>query len=491
MKDSTVFSFLCDFEFTSKILKRVQESWQKLYTDLTTGSKLLIENSLSSIGDDLMYINDLIEHVEELSTEISSKFLSFSVPWVISKINDVLNIGETFTPVGWVLNCILENIKVSSILDVLVTGLFAGKISEKVKGYMFEGALHNNQFGYFTEETEVIENTVKHQVLSLLNEPYSATALLLILNKIVSNSAISKRTLFECALLPKDEIKTQTLLRKVLQDKVEYVTDPLLSEFLIQLTLGEQSTFNSLLAGRIIKTCRLHPEDKYMPDFQNNLNSQIIIIISSLLEHLASEKLQELVIEAFESESLSIKKIKIDDKVEYPVEILNNSEILIPLLYRLPISKKEIYHWNFSKLFVLNLFENLIFGVEKFKDSEQMISEATEKSGAVKIECEGGEGIKITDFDLHVFAKTGVKKIKLRNVEVMLDHKSPLAFTLISQEGNLSLNAKMRFWDDELCKNSKKIIEMKRKESKSKEMAMIREFLVKEKSKRTASSNSF
>jgi hypothetical protein len=49
----------------------------------------------------------------------------------------------------------------------------------------------------------------------------------------------------------------------------------------------------------------------------------------------------------------------------------------------------------------------------------------------------------------------------------------------------------MKFLDEELCKNSKKIIEVKRKESKSKEMTLIKEFLLKEKAKRTAFSNSF
>jgi hypothetical protein len=351
--------------------------------------------------------------------------------------------------------------------------------------------VHNNQFDYFTEESEIIENTVKHQVLSLLNEPYSATALLLVVNKIVLNPAISKRTLYDCALLPKDEVKTQTLLRKILQDKVEYRSEPLLSEFLMQIVLGEHSSFNTLLAGRVISVCRLHPEDKYMQGLQNDLNTQIIIIISSLLELLAGEKLQELVLEAFEIESLSIKKFKIQDQIDYPVEILNNSHLLVPLNYRLPISKKEIYHWNFSKLFILNLFENLMFGLDRFKDSQQMIQDLTEKAGTVNIECAGGEGIKISDFELHVFTKAGVKKVMLRNVEVMMDLKSPFAFDIVSHEGNCSLNTKMRFWDEELCKNSKKIIEMKRKESKSKEMAMIREFLVKEKSKRTAFSNSF
>jgi hypothetical protein len=412
VKDSRIFSFLSNFEFTSKILKKIMENWQKLYIDLTCGDKLLIENSLSAISDDLMYLNDLMEHVEELVSEISNKFLSLAVPWIIKRIAEVLENGDSFVPVGWVLNCVLDNIRVACVLDVLVTSLFSGKISEKVKGYMIEDTLHNNQFDYFIEENEDVENTVKHQVISLLNEPYSATALLLIINKIVTSSGISKRTLYECALLPKDEIKTQMLIRKVLQDKVEYMTDPLLSEFLMQIFLGEQSTFNTILSGRILTLCRLHPEEKYMQVFQNNTNTQIIIILSTLLDLLTSEKFQEIVLEAFEIESESLKSLKLDSRVEYPVEILNNIESLIPLNYRLPISRKEVYHWNFSKLFTLNLFENLIFGVEKFKNIEELIMEATSKNGVVNIECEQGEGIKIDDFNLTVFIKTGVKAVK-------------------------------------------------------------------------------
>lgn len=485
VSDNTIFNFLCEFKFTSKILKNLIDSWQKLYNDLPSGDNLLIESELSNISDDLMYINDLMEHVEELNSDISSKFLNTCIPWVIKKVSDVLNIGENFTPVGWIINSILDNIKANSILDVLVAGLFCSKITEKIVAYMQEDTVQNNQFDYF-DEGRVIDNTVKHQMVSLLNDPYCATTVLLIINSIISNIFISKRILYECRLLPKDELKTQTLIRKVLQDKSEYKSDALVAEFLMQILLREQSPFNVFLSSRIITLCRLHPEEKYMSSLHDEIKSQTLIILAQILEKIESENLKEHVLEAFENETEYVNSLKIENKIEFPIEFLINKQNLMPILYRMPISKKEFYHWSFCRLFLLNYCESEVFGCEKFQGIEGLIKQEISQSGFLVIECQQGDYLNVDDFNLKIVKNGAEKVMKLRNVEIMMNSKAGNVLNFIAGGGKVQFSGKMEFEDGEICKATKNVIEKKRKESKNREVELIKRFLLDEKCKRVS-----
>ena len=484
VSNPSIFSFLYEFKFTSKILKKLIDSWEKLYIDLPADDNLLVENELSGISDDLLYINDLIEHVEELNSDICSKFLNTCIPWVIRKVSDVLNIGENFAPVGWVISSILDNIKACSIIDVLVAGLLSSKISEKIVAYMQEDTVQNNQFDYFDEGREV-DNTVKHQMISLLNDPYCATTVLLIINNVVSNLAVSKRILYECCFLPKDELKTQILLHKVLQDKIEYTSDALVAEFLMQILLGEQSTFNVLLSGRIIALCRLHPEEKYLSPLKSEINSQVLQILRNTLDRIETEKFKEYVLEAFEDESEYVNSIKLDNKIEFPIEFLINKENLMPILYRMPISKKEFYQWNFGRLFLLRLIESEIYGTEKMKGIDEIIELEIMKSGCLEIGCEEGNWLKLDDFYLRIGKETGGEKvIRLRNVEIMMDHRAPTELNFICGGGKVMFSSVIKFVDPETCKGCKDVVEKRRKASKDKEMELIKRFLLEEREKR-------
>lgn len=483
-----IFEFLIKNQFTLKMMERVIFLWEKLDREIPTEEKIRIENFVSAISDDLCYINDLIEHVEELNYDICNRFLSLAMPWLVSNINSQFKTGNlNFIPAGFVIFSILEHIKCSFILNMLVTGLFANKITEKIQCFITKGEVLNNQFDFLVEDCGRVENIVKHQIIAFLNEPKNANMSLLILNSIVSNEIVCKKVMYECQLLRKEEIKCQQLLRKVLQDTHEYSSDPLLVDLLIKSLTGDNSFFTMFLSFRLIYHCNFQPRDYYFSILQSEINREVILSINTLLQSISTETCPEMILDTFDEEYLNISSLNFNEKISFPETLLSSNETTTPLIYRLPLTRKEIYHWNFSRYFLFKKILSLLFSSKTGANLESqdfllLLANCGNSGPNLIVDCTISSSLEISDLFLNVITEKPYKKMtfKLRHVEVMLNAREPCALSLIFNQPKQSTSIKVNFTDEQVCKSTKKLIETKRKESKEKELVFIKIFLSQE-----------
>lgn len=467
-------------------MQGVVRLWEKFSREVPCENKLRVEQYVSAISDDLCYINDLLEHVEELNFDVCHKFVSFGVPWLIENISKELNTGTlNFIPSGYVIFSILEYLKCSYILNILVISLFSSKISEKMSYFTTKGSIPNNQLDVLEEYQGPIDNIIKHQVYAFLNDLKMCPITLLIMNNAISNEHLSKKVLYECQLLPKEDLKQQRLIRQILQDKHDYSSDRVLTEFLIKISTGNYPKFTMFLACRIILICSFFPSDIFLPQFLFEVNREIADVIAKLLIMIKSENLPDILLEAFEEASNNVKQYKWEEKIEFPKEILTKSDLSEQGIYRLPSSTFERYQNFFHKFFLLRKVKNLIFG-EKIqneggvrKNSE--LADLTCNDGRVIIECLDNLKLIVQDFEIIVIGENGKEKgFRLRFIEVMVEGKNQTGLNLVINQPKKATNVKVKFFDAEACKVAKEIIESKRKKCKNKEVSHIKSFLGQE-----------
>jgi hypothetical protein len=423
----------------------------------------------------------LLEHVDEINRDLCDKFLSLSMPWIIKSLNFYFDCNTNFIPAGFIIFCIFEYIKSEYILNILSTSLFSPKISEKMFYFVTTGSIPNNQFDFLEEEQGSIDNIVKHQFTALLNQPETCTIALLILNNTISNPFISKKVLFECQLLPKDEIKKQKLVRMILQDSQEYNSDKILAELLLKTISTFTPQFNIFLASKIIIFCSLHPEELYIPQLKENITKEILSCLNEIKKHLEKEKLKDILLDVFEDQATSIKTMKFEDKVNFPSVLLSHINSITPGFYRLPLSKFEIYNWHFYKLLILKRLYTLLFSNTLSNVSEINLPCMSFDGPTVTLQCLNDLTLVIQDFYLQFLYKAGQSKTyKLRCVEVMADNKHENILNITVNQNKNSITIQAVFENSQICKETKKNIENQRKESKTKEFMLIQNFIQQE-----------
>ena len=195
----------------------------------------------------------------------------------------------------------------------------------------------------------------------------------------------------------------------------------------------------------------------------------------------------DIILEVFEEESEDVKNYRFTEKIPFPEAILLKSSSATSRIYRLPLSNIDEYHNNFHKLLLLKQVKNMISDKEfnEHCDSETIILNSEESSPmepTILLDCANDIQLLIKDFLITIlYLSTDNKKIfKLRHVEVMLENKKPRTLNLIINQLKQSCNVKIEFYDEDDCKEAKKIIENKRKESKAKEIKFIKNFLARQ-----------
>ena len=462
--------------------------WQRFSEEIPTEQKLLVEYYVSAISDDLCYVNDLLEHVEELSHEICNKFVSLGMPWLVNNITEQLNSGRlNFIPAGYIIFSILEYVKSSYILNILTTSLFAGKIPEKMYYFTTRGSIPNNQLDFLENDKAAIINVFKQQIMAFLHEQSMCGVALLIINSTLSNESLSKKVLYECKILPKDEIKKQRLIRQILQDKHEYTSDPVLSQSFIQIFTGYYPQFTMFLAARIILSCGFFPQEEYLPQFRFEISRELGLVIERLRINIEKELFPEIMLEAFEEASRSVRNYRFEDKIEFPSAILTRSDLGDQGIYRMPMNSFETYLNYFHKLFLLRRVRSMLFEEQTLKvpgslRKNSSLPESSTNESNTTIDCIDNVQLIIKDFEVAIVhpRESKCKNIRLRYIEVMLENKKPHMLNLIINQPKHSYNIKLEFEDINSCKDAKKAIEDKRKKCKQKEIKHVMNFLLEE-----------
>ena len=488
VEDTRILEFVRSAEFIPKLMQGMLKLWQRFSEEVPTERKLLVEYYVSAISDDLCYINDLLEHVEELNHEICNKFVSLGMPWLMSTITTQLNSGIlNFIPAGYIIFSILEYIRSPYILNILITSLFAARVSEKMFYFTTRGNIPNNQLDFLENDKAVIINIFKQQIMAFLHEPNMCGIALLIISSAISNESVSKKVLYECKILPKDEIKKQRLIQETLQDDQEYTSDPVLSQSFIQIFTGYYPQFTMFLAARIILKCSFFPEEQYLPQFQFEIYRELGLVIENLRTSIEKELFPEIMLEAFEEASSSVKNYRFDDKLEFPSAMLTRSDLGDQGLYRMPLNSFETYLNYFHKLFLLRRVKSMIFEDQTLKVPRSVrkgssLPESSSDESHISIDCTENIQLIIKDFEIVIVhpEESNTKSIRLRHIEVMLENKRPHTLNLIINQPKQSYNLKLEFEDLNSCKYAKKIIEDKRKKCKNKEMKHITNFLLQE-----------
>ena len=212
-----------------------------------------------------------------------------------------------------------------------------------MQNFTTNGSISNNQFDFLEETIGTIDNILKHQILSFLNDPTMSVIPLLVINHVISNDHISKKVLYETQLLPKEELKKQKLVRQILQDKHEYTSDSVLVELIIKLLTGNSTQYTSFLAARIIMNCSFYPQEEFLTRLINDINTELKNVIVEIKRDIEKENFVEIVLEAFEQQNENVNFYKFEEKVSFPTAILCKQDLTTLGIYRLPLSKIERY----------------------------------------------------------------------------------------------------------------------------------------------------
>ena len=474
VNDPRIFQHLIRTNFIPEILKNVQSSWDKFNFLINRQEKFKRDYYITSISDDLCYLNDLMCISEDLQIMICRSFFSICFSWVLERISEISKNNSNFNGIGFIVYSILQYIQSKLVLDIVISSLFSAEISEKIQA-LAKGK-GNYQEELLVEEVK-IRNEVKIQVQNIMKNGLNTAVVLILVNCVAGNKSVSKSVLFESCLLGKEDIKSQLLLRKILQDNKVYSSDKFLVQLLIKIICSQQTVFNVFLACKLINICKLYPEEVKFRLLREKLASRVLELVKALIKQIQNEKNSIIVLEAFEDGFKFVSELNFSQKIKFPNELLFPIEATTASKFRIPIGQKESYLWYFNILFIIGSLNSELFCERKFGYFDQII--ITRKIGPpVQVfECRNQEKIEIYEFFLSVYQDNQEKIINLSRSKIETDPKDNKIIHIVCNEVKNCFNLRLEFDENDKCKKFKNLIDDLIKESKLHELRVLTDYL--------------
>lgn len=422
----------------------------------------------------MCYLNDLMQISEDLHSQISRKFFSNCFSWVLAKISEISKKAQKFNGIGFILFSIFQHIQSRPVLDLIATCLFSAEISEKIQDLVRGKGNYQEEL---SNDERKEKNEVKIQMQNIMKNGENTTAGLILANLVAGNKNISKKVLFECCLLGKKEIKSQLLLRKILQNNEAYVSDKFLTLLLIKVICSQQTIFNVFLACRLIFVCKLHPEEEKMTYLREKITHRVLEIAKDLKKNIQLEKNRDFVLEAFETGYKFVSELNFSQNIKFPNELLHPIEATTLLKFRIPIGQKEVYLWHFNILFILGTLNSELFYERKFGYFDQIVMNRKSSPPIQAFECRNQEKIEIYEFFLSIHQGSQEKIINLSRSEVELDPTDTKIIHILSCESKNPYSIKLEFEDNDNSEQCKKLTDQMIKESKTNELKMLTDHL--------------
>ena len=474
VNDPRVFEHLHKTNFISEILKNVLSLWDKFNFLINRQEKFKRDYYITSISDDLCYINDLMCISEDLHLLICKLFFSICFSWLLEKISEISKNNGNFNGIGFIVYSILQYIQSKLVLDIVVSSLFSAEISEKIQG-LAKGK-GNYQEELQTEEVK-IRNEVKTQVQNIMKNGLNTAAGLILVNCVSGNKNVSKSILFESCLLAKEDVKSQLLLRKILQDNKVYSSDKFLVQLLIKIICSQQTVFNVFLACRLINACKLYPEEEKNMFLREKLAFRVLELVKTLIKNIQNEKNSVIVLEAFEDGCKFMNELNFSQKIKFPNELLYPIEATTASKFRIPIGQKESYLWYFNILFITGSLNSDLFCERKFGYFDQIVIARKTGPPVQVFECRNQEKIEIYEFFLSIYQDNQEKIINLSRSEVKTDSKDNKIIHIVCNEIKNCFTLKLEFDESNRCKQCKELMEILIKESKLHQLRVLTDYL--------------
>jgi hypothetical protein len=505
-----------------------------------------LDDLLNEQVDSLLYLNDIFDiDVPEVSFSLGDSFLRLlALPLVAGSLGAKRRLREHLglPTATYFLVQIFAHIKHSPVINTLLTAMFMPLLQPSLHAaiqgpppaappsYTYQCCILDSapsevlrrservkeslMVEFIDEGNESTEpNSVRDIFLSYLRSKDNNLILLtlLVLQEVLSSSAVNQRLLSAAGLMPQRQTRKQVLLNSIL-DQPELSEDSRprydisLMDALLKLfdtePIFRTATYRLTVKLVILLAYREDVPQCLLPEHELALDRAFRSVLLKLKRMLISLNLSDLFMEYFEEEWLKASRFTLSERTPCPALLLVPTDdevaLSIPLHMRLPVGEVETARCLLAVFFSMRLLRFYMLRQEAqvkaypFSYSRpqcswlegqvqqigsQTLVRCTQKEGrseVVKYLVEDESHFIIVEPDPSTLNSAKVNLIShLRSVEAMFDRSDPRTLVVAVKRGKDGLQFMLTFEDPQSCLRTKRAMEERRRQAKEEDLALV------------------